>query len=199
MVHWTPVTFGAGGFTIPAVSFAPLPISPDMGMYYLAWAVCALLVVLARNIVRSRIGRAFVALSDNEISAQSLGIDLLRYKAAAFGLSSLFAGIAGGLFAGTLRFVGPESFDLHQMILQLVAVVLGGIGSLAGSVIGGVLIVVVLEFTKATKMSVEIVFGGLLLVFVLFAKGGLVVFIRRFLPSWNETLHASPAPRSKAP
>ena len=61
------------------------------------------------------------------------------------------------------------------------------------------LIVVVLEFTKATKMSVEIVFGGLLLVFVLFAKGGLVVFIRRFLPSWNETLHASPAPRSKAP
>lgn len=203
MVHWTPVTFGAGGFTLPSVSFAPLPVTPETGMYYLTWAVCLALVLAARNIVRSRIGRAFVALRDHEISAQSLGVDLLQYKAAAFALSSLYAGVAGGLFAGILRFVGPESFDLHQMILQLVAVVLGGIASLAGSVIGGVLIVVVLELTKALKLSVEIVFGGLLLLFVLFAKGGVVKLVSRLSPAqWREKLHgadAAPADRRIAP
>jgi branched-chain amino acid transport system permease protein len=191
MMHWTSVTFGAGGFTIPSVSFAPLPVASEIGMYYLSWILCILLVWFARNIIRSRIGRAFVALRDHEISAQSLGVDLLHYKATAFALSSLYAGAAGGLFAGLLRFVGPESFDLHQMILQLVAVVLGGIASLSGSIIGGVLIVLVLEATKAFKLSVEIVFGGLLLTFVLFAKGGLVVLIRRWLPQWNEKLHGT--------
>lgn len=189
MMHWTPVTFGAGGFTLPALDFKPLPVSAEIGMYYLAWILCVILVLAARNIVRSRVGRAFVAIRDDEISAQSLGIDLFRYKAIAFAVSSFYAGVAGGLFAGTLRFVGPESFDLHQMILQLVAVVLGGVGSLAGSVIGGVMIVVILEITKALKASIEVVFGGLLLFFVLFASGGIIQLAHRWLPHWREKLH----------
>ncbi|HEY4446080.1 MAG TPA: branched-chain amino acid ABC transporter permease [Steroidobacteraceae bacterium] len=199
MGHWTAVTFGAGGFTIPPVSFAPLPIGSDTGMYYLSWASCVLLLWAARNIVRSRIGRSFVAIRDHEISAQALGIDLLRFKAIAFALSSFYAGMAGALFAGTLQFVGPESFDLRQMILQLVAVVLGGIASLPGSVIGGAMIVVILELTKALKVSVEMVFGALLLGFVLVSPGGIVDVLRKRLPSWGEKLHgesARSAPKS---
>src|SRR5260370_1317433 len=90
-----------------------------------------------RNISIYRFG----SVRDQQISAQALGVDPLKYKVLAFTISSFYAGIAGGLFAGTLRFVGPESFDLHQMILLLVAVVLGGTASIAGSVIGGVMIV----------------------------------------------------------
>jgi branched-chain amino acid transport system permease protein len=193
MGHWTGVTFGAGGFTIPPVSFAPLPIGSDTGMYYLSWASCALLLWVARNIVRSRIGRSFVAIRDHEISAQALGIDLLRFKAIAFALSSFYAGVAGALFAGTLQFVGPESFDLRQMILQLVAVVLGGIASIPGSVLGGVMIVIVLELTKALKVSVEMAFGAILLGFVLVSPGGIIDVLRRRVPSWGEKVHGEHA------
>jgi branched-chain amino acid transport system permease protein len=189
MMHWTSVTFGASGFSIKEVDFAPLPISTEHGMYYLALICCVLLLLLARNVIQSRIGRAFVALRDHDIAAQSLGVDLLRYKALAFALSGFYAGVAGVLYAGTLSFVGPESFGVHQMILQLAAVVMGGVASLAGSVIGGILIVVVLEFVRAFKFSIEIVFGALLLVFVLFQPNGIVALLRRMMPGWRETLH----------
>jgi branched-chain amino acid transport system permease protein len=190
-VHWTSVTFGASGFTLKEADFSSLSISSETGMYYLSWISCVLLVVAAGNLVRSPVGRAFVAMRDHQISAQALGIDPLKYKVIAFAISSFYAGIAGGLFAGTLRFVGPESFDLHQMILLLVAVLLGGTASIAGSVIGGVMIVVLLEITKEVKISVEIVFGAMLLFFVLFARGGIIEFVRRLAPSWAERLHGA--------
>lgn len=193
MVHWTSVTFGASGFTLKGADFSSLSISSETGMYYLSWVCCVLLLLAARNIIRSRLGRAFVAMRDHQISAQALGIDPLKYKVLAFAISSFYAGIAGALFAGTLRFVGPESFDLHQMILLLVAVVLGGTASITGSVVGGVMIVVLLEVTKDLKISVEIVFGAMLLFFVLFARGGIIDFVRRWLPDWNERLHGSQA------
>jgi branched-chain amino acid transport system permease protein len=190
-VHWTSVTFGASGFTLKGADFSSLSISSENGMYYLSWILCVLLVVAAGNLVRSPVGRAFVAMRDHQISAQALGINPLKYKVIAFAISSFYAGIAGGLFAGTLRFVGPESFDLHQMILLLVAVLLGGTASIAGSVIGGVMIVVLLEITKEVKISVEIVFGAMLLFFVLFARGGIIEFVRRLAPSWAERLHGA--------
>jgi branched-chain amino acid transport system permease protein len=191
MVHWTSVTFGASGFTLKGADFSSLSISSETGMYYLSWALCVVLVLVARNLVRSPVGRAFVAMRDHQISAQALGIDPLKYKVLAFAISSFYAGIAGALFAGTLRFVGPESFDLHQMILLLVAVLLGGTASIAGSVIGGVMIVVLLEVTKDVKVSVEIVFGAMLLFFVLFARGGIVEFVRRLVPGWTESLYGT--------
>jgi branched-chain amino acid transport system permease protein len=197
MVHWTSVTFGASGFTLKGADFSSLSISSETGMYYLSWALCVVLVVVARNLVRSPVGRALVAMRDHQISAQALGIDPLKYKVLAFAISSFYAGIAGSLFAGTLRFVGPESFDLHQMILLLVAVLLGGTASTAGSVIGGVMIVVLLEVTKDVKVSVEIVFGAMLLLFVLFARGGIVEFVRRLVPGWTESLHGTQIPSGK--
>jgi len=89
MSHWISVTYGASGFTIAAVDFSPLPVSSDHGMYYVSWICCLALLLLARNLVASRIGRAFVALRDHEIAAQSLGVNLLKYKALAFALSGL--------------------------------------------------------------------------------------------------------------
>jgi branched-chain amino acid transport system permease protein len=191
MVHWTSVTFGASGFTLKGADFSSVSVSSEKGMYYLSWVCCVLLLLAARNIVHSRFGRAFVAMRDHQISAQALGVDPLKYKVLSFAISSFYAGIAGALFAGTLRFVGPESFDLHQMILLLVAVVLGGTASIAGSVIGGVMIVVLMEVTKDLKISVEIVFGAMLLFFVLFARGGVIEFVRRLLPNWKERLHGT--------
>lgn len=192
MTHWTSVTFGAGGFVPPALDFSPLPLSQETGIYYLSWIAAILLYVVAKRTMESPIGRAMVAIRDGEVAAQSLGVDLLKYKSLAFAMSGFYAGVAGALYSGLLGFVGPESFDLLQMVLHKAAVVLGGMGSVVGSVIGGTLLTVLLELTKEMKFSIEIAFGGLLIVFVLFQPNGMVVFAKKWLPGWNERLHYAP-------
>ncbi len=97
-LHWENVTFGAGGFKTPHLSFAPLPVDKSVGLYYLSLVLVVLLYLFGRHVVTSRIGRAFVAVSDSEVAAESLGIDLLRYKALAFGISGFYAGVARSLF-----------------------------------------------------------------------------------------------------
>ena len=121
MMNWTPVTFGAGGFVPPKINFAPLPVDQPVAMYWLSWIAALGLYFFARNAMQSSIGRAFTAIRDNEVAAQALGIDLFQYKVMAFALSGLFAGTAGALYTGVLGFVGPESFDLLQMVMHKAA------------------------------------------------------------------------------
>lgn len=192
MTHWTDVTFGAGGFVPPPLDFSPLPVTQAEGIYYLSWIAAIVLYLVARRTMESPIGRAFVAIRDGEVAAQALGIDLLRYKALAFAMSGFYAGVAGALYSGLLGFVGPESFDLLQMVLHKGAVVLGGMGSVVGSVLGGVLLPLLVELTKEMKFSIEIAFGGLLILFVLFQPLGLVMLFKKWLPGWDERLHYLP-------
>jgi branched-chain amino acid transport system permease protein len=187
--HWQTVTFGAGGFPVPPVSFAPLPISSETGVYYLSWVVAVLLLLFAWRLVRSRIGRAFVAMRDGEAAAQSLGVDVLRYKAMAFALSGFYAGTAGALYSAVLDFVSPESFDLFQMIIHKAMIVVGGLGSIVGSVLGASLLVYLMEVLREFKSTQEIFFGALLLGFMLFQPNGLIVFLKRWIPGWEEPLH----------
>jgi branched-chain amino acid transport system permease protein len=187
--HWQSVTFGAGGFAVPAPNFAWLPIPPSYGVYLLSWAVTVLLLVFTWRIMRSRFGRAFVAIRDGEIAAQSLGIDLLTYKATAFALSSFYAGAAGALYSALLGFVSPEAFDLFQMVIQKAMIVVGGLGSVLGSVLGASLLVYLMELLREFKSTQEIVFGALLVCFMVFQPNGLVVFLKRWLPGWEEPLH----------
>jgi branched-chain amino acid transport system permease protein len=201
-LHWESVTFGAGGFKTPQLSFAPLPIGKPIGLYYLSLILVVLLYFFARHIAASRIGRAFVAIRDGEIAAESLGIDLLRYKALAFGISGFYAGVAGGLYSALLNFVAPEGYDLFQMIIQKSTIVVGGMGSIAGSVIGASIIILMLELLREVKGMQEIAFGALLVLFVLFMRGGLIGVLRRYVPGWDEPLRivtdhkveASPGP-----
>ncbi|WP_374445836.1 branched-chain amino acid ABC transporter permease [Stella sp.] len=185
-LHWEKVTFGAGGFKTPTVSFAPLPVSKPIGLYYLSLILAVVLVVLAQNLVRSRIGRAFVAVRDGEVAAQSLGIDLLRYKALAFGISGFYAGIAGGLYSAMLNFVSPEGYDLFQMVLHKAMIVVGGIASIGGSVLGAIAIVALLEALREVKGIQEIAFGAILVIFILFMPGGIAAFLRRKIRGWDE-------------
>jgi branched-chain amino acid transport system permease protein len=149
--------------------------------------------------MRSRIGRAFVAMRDGEIAAQSLGIDLLTYKAMAFALSGFYAGAAGALYSGLLGFVSPEAFDLFQMIIQKAMIVVGGLGSVVGAVLGASLLVYVMEVLREFKSTQEIVFGALLIAFMVFQPHGLVVFLKRWLPGWQEPLHFAGQSQSAPP
>jgi branched-chain amino acid transport system permease protein len=190
-LHWDAVTFGAGGFKTPHLSFDPIPISKPLGLYYLSVILAVLLYAFARHMVASRIGRAFVAVRDGEVAAESLGIDLLRYKALAFGISGLYAGIAGGLYSALLNFVAPEGYDLFQMIIQKTTIVVGGLGSVPGSVLGAAMIILLLELLREFKGVQEIVFGALLIGFVLFMRGGLISVLQRYVRGWDEPLHGA--------
>jgi branched-chain amino acid transport system permease protein len=187
-LHWENVTFGAGGFKTPPLSFAPLPIDKPLGLYYLSLVLMVGLFLFAQNLVASRIGRAFVAVRDGEVAAESLGVDLLRTKALAFGISGFYAGVAGGLYSAMLNFVAPEGFDLFQMVLQKSMIVVGGLGSITGSLLGAGVIIVLLESLRAFKGLQEIVFGGLLVFFVLFMRGGLIAVLKAHVRGWEEPL-----------
>ncbi len=183
-LNWEKVTFGAGGFRVPRPVFGWA--TSELGTFYVALCVAAVLVILAGRIIRSRFGRAIIAIRDGEVAAESLGINLLRYKALAFGLSALYAGIAGGLNAMTLSFVAPETYDLFLAVLLKAMIVLGGLGSIAGSVLGAGIVLMLLEALRAVKSAQEIVFGAVLLACVLFAPTGLAGFLSGVLGSWRE-------------
>jgi branched-chain amino acid transport system permease protein len=189
MVHGKSVTRGASGFSVPAISFNPFPVSNATGTFYVAWFSAVVVLFFAWRLVRSRIGRAFAAIRDDETSAEALGINIRLYKGIAFGTSSALAGLAGGLFAVTLGYVSPESFDITQMVLQLTMILFGGLGSLAGSVFGAASIVVLNEVTRELKGVQEIVYGVLLLLFVRFQPRGIAAIAARLLPGWREDMH----------
>jgi branched-chain amino acid transport system permease protein len=189
LLHWNSVTFGAGGFETPNLDLSPLPIGPDQAIYYLSLIVCALMIVFGMRVVRSRVGRSFVAIRDGEVAAQALGISLLRYKTMAFALSAFYAGVAGALYSPLLGYVSPEGFNLFQMVIHKSMVVVGGMASIVGSVIGATVMLGVLEALREFKSTQEIVFGAILIIFVVFRPHGLVSFLKRFR-GWEEPVNA---------
>jgi branched-chain amino acid transport system permease protein len=186
--HWDPVTGGPSGLKLSPVDFAPLTNSPEYGQYYLSLLCGVVIWLLTHNILRSRIGRAFVAIRESETAAEAMAIDVTRTKTLAYALAALYAGIAGGLFAPLLGLVVPESFDLFQVVFQFAMIVVGGMGSLAGSVLGAMLMMWLLEGLRAFKDLQEIAFGGLILLTVLFLPGGIAGLLHSWL-GWREALH----------
>ena len=119
-------TGGMGGLSLEPAHLFGLTFQSDFRMYFIIVPLAVLMVLAARNVFRTRIGRAFIAIRDRDISAEILGINLLRYKLMSFALSSFYAGIAGGLFAYFYRVVTPESFPLSMSIFYLAAALIVG-------------------------------------------------------------------------
>jgi branched-chain amino acid transport system permease protein len=140
IIRWEPVTRGFQGMTVPPPDLLGLPLTQGWQLYYLALAVLALVVLGAVNLVRSPTGRALVAIRDSEISAQSLGVNLFRYKTAIFALSAFITGLAGALLAHRMRFISPDAFNFLMSIQLLLMAVVGGLGSIQGAVLGAVFV-----------------------------------------------------------
>jgi branched-chain amino acid transport system permease protein len=115
-------------------------LETDLGKYYLILTVAVLLVIGAVNLMKTRVGRSFVAIRDSDIAAEVMGVNLMAYKTLSFAVSAFYAGIAGGLFGFILGFFNPEPFNLILSIVFLVMVVVGGLGSTMGAIVGAVLI-----------------------------------------------------------
>jgi branched-chain amino acid transport system permease protein len=140
VIRWEPVTRGFQGMPVPPPDLLGYPLTRGWEFYYLCLAVLALVVLAAINLVRSPTGRAMVAIRDSEISAQSLGVNLFRYKTAVFALSAGITGLAGALLAHRMRFISPDAFNILLSIQLLLMVVVGGLGSIQGAVLGAMFV-----------------------------------------------------------
>ena len=127
-----------------------------MVIYYIFIALCAIIVFVCIRLQDSRIGRAWMAIREDEIAAKACGINTRNIKLLAFAMGACFGGIAGGLFAGFQGFVSPESFVLMESIMILCMVVLGGMGNIAGVILGAVLITLTPEWLRAIAEPIQI-------------------------------------------
>lgn len=148
--EWIELTGGTSGISgLPPLQVGSKPIESDLSMYYLVWIIAAIVIVLASNIVNSRVGRAFRAVHGSEIAAAAVGVDASRYKVQVFVLSAALASIAGSLYAhSTTRFVNPESFGIGFSIQLVVMVVVGGMASIWGAIFGAGAITLLGEFLR---------------------------------------------------
>jgi branched-chain amino acid transport system permease protein len=175
-----PITGGNDGLAVVAPQVPGLALTRPQTTYYLLWAVATISLLLVRNIVRGRSGRAFACMRDSEVAAQAVGISLTRYKLYAFVISAFLAGLAGAMYSILNQYIHPDDFDFGRSIAYLMMVVVGGLGTLAGSVIGAVLLAVLPEVLRRLQDYQELVFGMLLLGSIIFAPQG-VVGLTRYL------------------
>jgi len=131
---------GRMGMNVPKIGLGWTGLKYDQSLYYLIVIITVLCIIATRNLLKSRIGRAFQAIRDSDIAASAIGIHLTKYKLYSFGISALFAGIAGSLWALYLGFINPTLFNFILSINFLVIIVLGGLGSITGSVMGAIVL-----------------------------------------------------------
>ncbi len=187
-VHWESMTNGITGIHIPPPQIGSFKFATEKDFYWITLFFAVLAVGYARNLVRSRMGRAFVAIRDRDLSAEIIGINLLHYKLSSFAISSFYAGITGALWMSFLKVVTPEHFPFILSIQFLAMIIIGGMGSVLGSIFGAVFMTLVPEFlgyvTTVVKMQApgyeqlfipmkEVIFGGLIIIFLIFEPHGL--------------------------
>lgn len=134
--HWTDVTHGSMGLGVAPASIGPLVFDTETKQYFLIISIAALCVLFATNLARSRIGRAFIAIRDNDLAAEVMGINVFSYKLLAFFLGCFFAGIAGSLFAQRSGNITPDAFTFEQSILYVGILIIGGLGTSTGPILG---------------------------------------------------------------
>jgi branched-chain amino acid transport system permease protein len=151
LARWESVTGGNSGRNVPGVSIFGWEAGSGAGFYYVCLAVCALATLGVLNVLRSGTGRAFIAIRDSEISAQSMGIPIARYKTLSFAISAALTGAAGALYAHKLAFISPDQFGALQSIELLLVVVVGGVGSVHGAFLGAIFLIALPQFIAVSK------------------------------------------------
>lgn len=168
-------TGGPSGLTgIPSLAIFGFPLNTPARLYFLIWPVLGLILLLSANLVDSRVGRALRALHESEFAAESLGVDTSRLKLLIFVWSALYAALAGSLYAHTLNFIAPSSFGFMFSIKLVTMVVVGGMASIWGSLLGAATLTVLPELLTAFHDYEIIVFGAILMVVMIFLPRGLV-------------------------
>jgi branched-chain amino acid transport system permease protein len=179
--QWKSMTQGLFGISaIPPLGIGPWQLTTDFGFYVVYWLIAAIAIWVTSRIYHSRVGFAFRAIAGSEDAAQSLGINVARYKLLAFVISAVFASIGGSMFAHYVTYISPEVFGLYMVILLFTMLFVGGIGTTLGPLIGAVIITVFPELLRQFHSARELLYGVVLLVILLFAPRGVFGLIGLF-------------------
>ncbi|MBT6498320.1 MAG: branched-chain amino acid ABC transporter permease [Deltaproteobacteria bacterium] len=191
------LTGGTDGLNVPPPSIGGFLLTSQTSLFYLCMTMAVLVTFFTANLKRSRFGRAFISIRDNDLAAEIMGIAIVRYKLLSFFLCSAYAGLAGVLYAVWMRGISPEHFDLTESVWYLGMLIVGGMGSGIGVVFGAIIIrglnIVVLYvaplvggfFSAATATAIELgfgplVFGLVVMGFLIYEPRGLAMIWERF-------------------
>ena len=182
--RWESVTGGNAGKSVGQVNIFGWVADSGTSFYFVCLVIAVLCTLACINLLRTSTGRAFVAIRDSEISAQSMGIHLAYYKTLSFAISAALAGIGGALYAHQIRFLSPDQFNIIQSIDLLLMVVIGGLGSIHGAFLGAIFLIGLPQAISAVKDYLPeaiaqapglkaVIYGAVLIAFVLFEPLGL--------------------------
>ena len=174
------LTGGTQGLSVnPPTAPAWTGLANDQFLYYVTLAVVVVMFALAAGLVRGRVGRALIAIRENEIAAKTMGVNLARYKTGAFAVSAAYAGVGGALFTLPIGFLAPESFPLALSFGFLAAIVVGGLATIGGALFGALFIEFVPVYAADVNTALAgVIYGGVLILFMYLLPGG-VMGIRR--------------------
>ncbi len=171
-VNWEVLSGGRSGLSIARLT-PMLGLTGTQTVYYTYVLLLAVFTLATYNIVSSYIGRAFVAIRDSDIAAEVHGVNLTRYKLLAFAISSFYAGVHGALYAQVLGHIEPQIFNIGESLTLFVAVIIGGVASIEGSILGAAFVLLVPKVFSEFREMVPIVYGATILIVLIFEPRGL--------------------------
>lgn len=174
LVHSDALTGGAAGMSVPPFEIFGLTLTTGSELYYVILPTAALLFVVVHNLSHSHIGRALAAIRQSETAAEAMGINVLRYKAAAFGASGFLGAVGGGLLAPLSSYLDPAQFGITQTVYFLAVAVVGGMMSPAGAIIGSTIFIFLPDLLQVFQSYLGLVFAIFLLSFIVLRPNGLV-------------------------
>jgi branched-chain amino acid transport system permease protein len=200
IIHWEGMTGGVLGLLVPAPMLFGLALDSDARIFYVIFACVIPAAFFAKNLFRTKVGRAFIAIRDRDVAAQVIGVSLFKYKLLAFSISSFYAGIAGGLMAHHSRILFPDAFTLLVAIDYLAMIIIGGMGSILGSILGALFMTLLPEILKLTATSLsgvypqsfgliassrDVIFGLAIITFLIVEPEGLARIWSRVRTYWK--------------
>jgi branched-chain amino acid transport system permease protein len=182
-------TLGSMGLHVPRPALFGWVLSTEKHKFYLFLGIVTLLVAATANLLRSRIGRGFMAIRDNELAAAAMGIPTARYMVLAFAWSGFVVGTGGALYAILVRQVSPDAFTLLELILHFGIVIVGGLTRIAGSILGAVALTMAPELLRDLPGYEELLIACLMILILMFLPGGLVTLFDRVTPLFRQRYH----------
>ena len=181
--NWNDFSFGPSGIAnIPRPGLFGLELSLHQAhiyLYYLMIGLALLTIFVVRRLQDSRIGRAWIALREDEVACQAMGIDKTKTKLSAFALGATWAGMGGVVFAAKTTFINPASFTIWESVIILCVVVLGGMGSIIGVICGALILILLPEYLRAFSEYRMLIFGAVLVCMMVFRPGGIIAATRK--------------------
>ena len=185
-LHGDKVTKGSDGLRMPDTYFFGIPLDSEVPKFFVFLLLAVLVIKATSNLMRSKVGRAIVAIRDNEAATASLGIHTAKFMILAFVWSGAVVGIAGAMFAVLTERVLPEAFGLAEVIIHFGMVLVGGTGSIVGSVLGAIALTALPEYFRQFPGMDELFFGAIIVCVLLFLPKGLVSLLCKISPVFNE-------------